>query len=334
MDLNERIDAFSKLGYWLHKDFLRNHESEISKAVLVNPWFTIDSIEKVIHIWAKQLTHKTLLSWLCRYNIKEKRKRDTVFVIMAGNIPLVGFHDFLTVLISGCNIVVKMSSNDNVLLSLIIKKLIKINNNFADRILIVDNITEKKIDAIIATGGNHSSNYFHYYFRDVKKIIRSNRTSLAILNGKETRDQLVSLADDVFSYFGLGCRNVSKLFLPKGFELDRLFDAFFSYRKVIDNRKYMNNYDYNKAVFLLGNNKFIENGFLILKEEVSLFSPVAVLYYEFYDNLNSVHEFIINNKDNLQCVISDSDISFGSAQNPNLWDYADGIDTMDFLSKI
>ena len=253
---------------------------------------------------------------------------------MAGNIPLVGFHDFISVLILGHKVVVKMSSSDNVLLKVIIEKLITIAPEFRDNISFIDDVKNRKFDGVIATGSDNSAQYFAYYFKGAKKIIRKNRRSVAVLDGSESAMQLKALADDVFAYFGLGCRNVSKLFLPRGYNLNRLFEAFFHYSHILEHKKYANNYDYNKAIFLMGSNKLVENGFLLMKEDKTLLSPVAMLYYEYYDNINTVDQFVLENADKLQCVVSKKDIPFGSSQHPNLWDYADGVDIVGFLSDL
>jgi hypothetical protein len=187
---------------------------------------------------------------------------------------------------------------------------------------------------VIATGSDNSAQYFEYYFKEAKKIIRKNRRSVAVLDGSESAMELKDLANDVFAYFGLGCRNVSKLFLPKGYDLNKLFEAFFPYSHLLENKKYVNNYDYNKAIFLMGSNKLVENGFLLMKEDKSLLSPVAMLYYEYYDDLHTVEQFIETNAEQLQCVVSKKDIPFGNTQQPNLWDYADGVDTVDFLREL
>ena len=253
---------------------------------------------------------------------------------MAGNIPLVGFHDLLSVLITGHRAVIKLSSNDKVLMRVIIERLLKIDPYFKSQIEFVENIKEKRFDAVITTGNDNSSKYFEYYFKDVKKIIRKNRRSIAVLTGEETNSELQGLADDVFSYFGLGCRNVSKIFLPEGYDLNRLFKVFYAYSGIIEHKKYANNYDYNKAIFLMGNNDLVENGFLLLKEDKSLLSPVAMLYYEYYTDVDLVQEFIKDNSDILQCVVSNEKTPFGHTQKPKLWDYADGVDTVEFLRNL
>ena len=234
-------------------------------------------------------------------------------------------------LVSGNNAVIKLSSDDNVLLPFIIKKLIEINPEFEQKIRFVEEIKNKKMDVVIATGSDVSAKYFDYYFKNAKKIIRKNRKSVAILDGTESKKELEELAIDVFAYFGLGCRNISKIFLPKGYKLDQLFEAFYPFQNVIEHKKYANNYDYNKAIYLMGSYEIIENGFLLLKEDISLKSPLAMLHYEYYSNLEKVEKFIAENRQKLQCVVSKNDIPFGQTQNPNLWDYADGEDTIALL---
>ena len=275
-----------------------------------------------------------LTSWLNPYKLNDCPSPKKVLIIMAGNIPLVGFHDLLTVLISGHKAIIKMSSSDNILLKVLIDKLINIDSAFKERIFLIDDLKDRKFDAIIATGSDNSAEYFEYYFKDTKRIIRKNRRSIAILSGNESEIQLKGLADDVFAYFGLGCRNVSKLFLPQGFDLNRLFKAFLPYSSVLEHKKYANNYDYNKAIFLMGSNTLVENGFLLMKEEKSLLSPVAMLYYEYFQDIITIDKYIEENQEKLQCIVSEEKIPFGSTQEPNLWDYADGVDTIDFLRML
>jgi len=333
MNLEERIQAFTKLGDYLKESFANEQELKIHEAKVKNQWFTIDNINNAISAWGDQLTDDTLNAWLSPYQLEEPKSQKKVLIVMAGNIPLVGFHDLLSVLIAGHRVVIKLSSNDKVLIPVVIESLLDIATSFKNKIEFIDDIKDKQFDAVITTGNDNSSKYFEYYFKDAKTIIRKNRRSIAVLSGSETKRELEGLANDVFSYFGLGCRNVSKVFLPKGYNLNKLFEAFYPYSKVVEHKKYANNYDYNKAVFLMGSNDLVENGFLLLKEDKSLLSPVAMLYYEYYTDINLVEKFVKNNADILQCVVSHDKIPFGHTQNPNLWDYADGVDTIEFLSK-
>ena len=334
MNLQARIQAFTKLGEYLKTDIYQEAEEQLHLAKVLNPWFTKENIEKALGAWHEQLKVDMLTAWLNPYKLQEVSIPKKVLIIMAGNIPLVGFHDFLTVLISGHKVVVKMSSTDNVLVKVLIEKLISIAPEFKESIDFIDDVKNRNFDGVIATGSDNSAQYFEYYFKRAKKIIRKNRRSVAVLDGSESAMELQGLANDVFAYFGLGCRNVSKLFLPKGFDLDNLFKAFYPYSDVVNHKKYGNNYDYNKAIFLMGSNDLIENGFLLMKEDKSLLSPVAMLYYEFYNDMNTVEQFVEENAEQLQCVVSKKDIAFGNTQKPNLWDYADGVDTVEFLRDL
>ena len=334
MNLQARIQAFTHLGEYLKTDIQQEAEGKLYSAEVLNPWFTKENIDKALNAWHEQLKVDMLTAWMSPYKLEEVASPKKVLIIMAGNIPLVGFHDFLTVLISGHNVVIKMSSTDNVLLRVLIEKLIAIAPPFKERISFIDDVKNRKFDAVIATGSDNSAQYFEYYFKGAKKIIRKNRRSVAVLDGTESEMELKGLANDVFAYFGLGCRNVSKLFLPKGFDLDNLFKAFYPYSHVVEHKKYGNNYDYNKAIFLMGSNDLIENGFLLMKEDKSLLSPVAMLYYEYYNDMHTVEQFMEENADQLQCVVSKKDIPFGNTQQPNLWDYADGVDTVEFLREL
>lgn len=334
MNLQARIQAFTKLGEYLKTDIYQEDEEQLHLAKALNPWFTKENIEKALGAWHEQLKVDMLTAWLNPYKLQEVSIPKKVLIIMAGNIPLVGFHDFLTVLISGHKVVVKMSSTDNVLVKILIEKLISIAPEFKESINFIDDVKNRNFDGVIATGSDNSAQYFEYYFKRAKKIIRKNRRSVAVLDGSESAMELQGLANDVFAYFGLGCRNVSKLFLPKGFDLDNLFKAFYPYSDVVNHKKYGNNYDYNKAIFLMGSNDLIENGFLLMKEDKSLLSPVAMLYYEFYNDMNTVEQFVEENAEQLQCVVSKKDIAFGTTQKPNLWDYADGVDTVEFLREL
>ena len=334
MNLQARVEGFANLGEYLRTSVHQDSAEELFSAEVLNPWFTKENIDNCLDYWSKQLEVGMLKSWLNPYKIKEPVSPKKVLLIMAGNIPLVGFHDFLTVLISGHKVVIKMSSSDKVLLKVLINKLTSIAPNFKNSIFFVDDLKKRDFDAVIATGSDNSAQYFEYYFKEVKKIIRKNRRSIAILDGSESDMELKGLSGDVFSYFGLGCRNVSKIFLPRGYNLNKLFKSFFQYSHLLKHKKYANNYDYNKAVFLMGSNKLIENGFLLMKEDKSLFSPVAMLYYEYYDNIHTIDQFVLDNAGKLQCVVSKKNVPFGSAQYPNLWDYADGIDTVEFMSEL
>jgi hypothetical protein len=301
-----------------------------------NGWYTPENVKFAIQSWATALTEENLDQWLSAYQIKELNPKN-IGLILAGNIPLVGFHDFLSVLISGHNVVIKTSSNDQFLLPFLTKYLIAIEPKLAQNISFVEGKLEN-FDAVIATGSNNTARYFEYYFKDKPSIIRKNRNSVAVLNGKETKEQLVALGEDIFRYFGLGCRNVSKLFVPKGYTFDAFFEAIFEYQDIIHYEKYANNYDYNKAVFLMSNFKLLDNGFLTIKEDDSYSSPISSVFYEYYDSIEEIQIRLESESEKIQCIVSnnliENRIAFGQTQRPNLWDYADNVDTISFLLTI
>jgi len=301
-----------------------------------NGWFTPEQVYFSIQSWAKALTEDNLNQWLSNYDFT-KIEPKKVGLVLAGNIPLVGFHDFLSVLISGHDVLVKTSSNDQHLLKFLAKYLIAIQPELNSKITFVEGKLEG-FDAVIATGSNNTARYFEYYFKDKPSIIRKNRNSVAVLDGTETHEDLVGLGEDIFRYFGLGCRNVSKLFVPKGYNFDNFFKAMYEFREVIQYEKYANNYDYNKAVFLMSNFQLLDNEFMTIKEDSSYSSPISSVFYEFYDNLNEVNSRLNNDLEQIQCIVSnnliENSVSFGQTQQPKLWDYADNVDTLSFLSKI
>ena len=301
-----------------------------------NGWYTPEHVYFSIQSWAKALTEDNLTKWTSVYAI-ENIKAKNVALILAGNIPLVGFHDFLTVLMTGHNVLIKTSSNDQYLLPFLAKYIIAVEPEFAEKITFVEGKLEN-FDAVIATGSNNTARYFEYYFKDKPSIIRKNRNSVAVLNGSESKEQLIALGEDIFRYFGLGCRNVSKLFVPKDYIFDPFFEAIFEYQDVIHYEKYANNYDYNKAVFLMSNFKLLYNGFLTLKEDSSYASPISSVFYERYETIADLQQRLINEKEQIQCIVSNglvqNSIAFGETQNPQLWDYADNVDTISFLLTI
>ena len=302
-----------------------------------NGWYTPEQVHFAIHSWAEALTEENIEKWLSAYSSefeKADKTEKTVALILAGNIPLVGFHDFLSVLITGNKALIKTSSNDQHLLPFLAKYLIFVDENLKDKITFVEGKLEN-FDIVIATGSNNTARYFEYYFKDKPSIIRKNRNSVAILNGKETHEELEALGEDIFRYFGLGCRNVSKLFVPKGYSFDAFFQAIFKYQDVIHYEKYANNYDYNKAVFLMSNFKLLDNGFLTLKEDPSYASPISSVFYESYENIEDLQARLEADAEQIQCIVSNdlaqNSISFGQTQKPRLWDYADNVDTITFL---
>ena len=298
-----------------------------------NGWYTPENVYFSIHSWAEALTAENLNQWLSSYIIPIQEPKN-VALILAGNIPLVGFHDFLSVLITGNNVLAKTSSNDQHLLPFLAKYLIAVQPELAQNIAFVEGKL-KGFDAVIATGSNNTSRYFEYYFKDKPSIIRKSRNSVAVMTGNETKEQLTALGEDIFRYFGLGCRNVSKLFVPKGYSFVPFFEAIFVYQDVIHYEKYANNYDYNKAVFLMSNFKLLDNGFLTLKEDKSHASPISSVFYEFYEDIDELKIRLQAEKEQIQCIVADDNIKdsvpFGQTQNPHLWNYADNTDTISFL---
>ena len=321
----------------LHNDlFFEDFKDLIQLSQSHNGWYTPENVYFAIQSWASALTEKNLDQWLSSY-VFEPNEPKNIGLILAGNIPLVGFHDFLSVLISGNKVLIKTSSNDQFLLPFLTQYLIAVEPELADNITFVEGKLEN-FDAVIATGSNNTARYFEYYFKDKPSIIRKNRNSVAVLNGEETREQLVALGEDIFRYFGLGCRNVSKLFVPKGYSFEAFFDAIFEYQDIIHYEKYANNYDYNKAVFLMSNFKLLDNGFLTIKEDSSYASPISSVFYEFYENLDDLQIQLTSETEQIQCIVSNNlikdSIDFGQTQRPNLWDYADNTDTISFLLTI
>lgn len=348
----QKINAFLELGLFLsqfnNKQNVRNQNvkhnklfydrflNSIETSVLHNAWFTRENVIFCIENWANALTENNLKKWLSKYNFTEKEPK-TVALIMAGNIPLVGFHDFMCVLLSENKVLVKLSSNDKLLLPIVAQYLIAINPDFENYIA----FSEEKLNnfnAVIATGSNNTARYFEYYFGNKPNIIRKNRNSVAVLTGNESKEMLEKLADDIFIYFGLGCRNVSKLFVPTGYNFDLFFNAIFNYKHLLEYQKYANNYDYNKAVFLMSLFPILDNGFITLKEDSGYSSPIASVFYEYYNDSNEVKIRLENDKEHIQCIVSnniiENSVAFGHTQKPNLWDYADNVDTMAFLLSI
>lgn len=331
------LDKNTKDETVLHNDlFFDDFIDVIKLSQSHNGWFTQDQVYHSIQSWAIALQEENLNKWLSKYDFSEVEPK-TVGLILAGNIPLVGFHDFLSVLISGHNVLVKTSTNDQHLIKFLAKYLIAFSPEIENCITFTDGKLEN-FDAVIATGSNNTARYFEYYFKDKPNIIRKNRNSVAVLNGKETQEDLVNLGEDIFRYFGLGCRNVSKLFVPKDYNFDAFFKAIYEYKDVIFYEKYSNNYDYNKAVFLMSNFKLLDNEFLTLKEDTSYASPISSVFYERYENIEDIKKKLEKDAGQIQCVVSngviENSIPFGKTQQPELWDYADNVDTLLFLNKL
>jgi hypothetical protein len=353
--LDDRIKVFEKLGQIfeiylesetsLEKPASQNDPSQIlNKAIkeagILNPWFDRQNVITAFSAISRNLNRDNLNSWL--------KDRDpglflpkaplTVGVIMAGNIPLSGFHDFLSILITGHKFIGKLSSRDDQLLPAIAKLVSLIDEELGHNAV----FTEDKlsgIDAIIATGSDNTYRYFDYYFGRYPHIFRKNRNGVAILKGNETPDQITALGEDIFTYFGLGCRSVSKIFIPPGYDMNKFIEALEKYSYVIGHNKYMNNYQFYRSVYLLNKIPHSDNGFLLLKQDETHHSPTGVLYYEYYQSLESLIKRLSMDRDLLQCIVSDKinglkTIPFGKVQFPELWDYADDINTIDFLINL
>ena len=349
MSLENRIKGFVQLGLFL-KQFKTETKNEalaslnnkfydsFNELILsqksYNGWFDSLNVMNAIDAVANSLSAEKLIKWLADYTIKNDSKK-RIGVIMAGNIPLVGFHDFLSVLISGHAIQAKLASGDNTLIPKVAEILIAIEPDFESKIQFVEKL--ENFDAVIATGSDNTARYFTQYFGKYPHIIRKNRNSIAIVNEADDMQDLAPLGKDIFLYYGLGCRSVSKLYFPKGFKIDTFFEAILEgFQEVTQNNKYANNYDYNKAVYLMGSNQLLDNGFLLLKEESSFVSPVGVINYEFYNSLRDLEEELEQQKETIQCIVSSTNtplttLAFGESQCPGLHDYADGVDTLAFL---
>jgi hypothetical protein len=348
MNLEQRLQSFEILSVFL-QDFLNNEnnprkswyskfENAINESFLFNGWFTKENVLKSISGIAYILNKRNLEQ--LRINSVEVKQPKTIAVIMAGNIPAVGFHDLACVLLSGNKVLIKLSSDDKIIIPFLLEVLIDIEPNFKDYILFSQNKLES-FDAVIATGSNNSSNYFAYYFGKYPHIIRKNRNSVAVLDGKENKADFLKLGADIFNYYGLGCRNVSKLFVPKNYSFDHFFESIFEFARVIENKKYANNYEYNRAIYLMTQEKFLDNNFLIIKHENKLLSsPIGVLFYEEYEQLNDLENHILSISDQIQCVASTIEfnqftkVNLGETQSPGFFDYPDGVDVMKFLNEI
>lgn len=320
--------------YILHPDTDLQKGCQISERN--NPWFTKEYIDKALQSIGNMLNEQDTTKWLSRIPPCKVAKK--VGLILAGNIPLVGFHDVLCVLASGHHALIKLSSQDNMLLPILLQKLSDLDPSIAQQYTFVERL--EKFDAVIATGSNNSSRYFEYYFGKVPHIIRKNRNSVAIISGQETPQDFQLLGNDIFDYFGLGCRNVSKIYVPKNYNFSPMLDEFQIFTDVAKHNKYLNNYEYNKSIFLVNNIPHLDTGFLLITQNKSLASAISVLHYEEYEN--NPLPMLETEQDKIQCLVSNivepstkiSCVSFGQTQQPEIWDYADGINTIDFLKSI
>lgn len=345
MEIKQGINAFVQCGLFIKRHF---NESEwkadekglheglnqlINTAYSYNGWFIKDFIKESLLNIADMLGRESLENFT--KNISAPKQPKTIALIMAGNIPMVGFHDLLCVILSGNKALIKLSSDDNVLMPFFIKLLEHYEPEIAKQIrFTTGKLTE--FDAVIATGSDNTAKYFEYYFGKYPNIIRKNRTSVAILTGNESKEDLKNLGRDIFLYFGLGCRNVSKLLVPENYVFDGLFEAVFDYKYVVDNKKYGNNYDYNRTIYLLNDEKFLDNNFLIIKPDKGLFSPVSVLFYENYKNETELNNWLTEHKNSIQCIVGTGKnrTPFGYSQQPVITEFADGVNTLEFLVNL
>lgn len=321
-------------GSALNKDEFDAFQDMIETHHHSNGWFTPENIRRALLAWSDALNEANLTRWIGAYDLEDPADKKKIAIICAGNIPMVGFHDVLTVLITGHVAYIKLSSDDNKLIPAVLNIYAKLNPDESASYALADQILSGH-QAVIATGSNNTSRYFNYYFRDIPHIIRKSRTSVAILRGNETPDELAQLGHDIFDYFGLGCRNVSKVFLPEGYDINKLIEAIYNFHPIINHNKYANNYDYNKAVWLLNRENLLDNGFMLFKQDDDSFaSPTGSLYFGYYGNESVLKDMLATRAEELQCIVGKNEIPFGKSQSPQLWDYADHVDTVRFLSGL
>lgn len=330
------IIALKKLS-----DFMVNPSPEFENLILSasnsNAWFTEEEIKRALKALHAMLNPADLQTWFDTIRITEHPKK--VGLILAGNIPLVGFHDVLSVIVTGNIALIKLSSSDDKLLPALLKELVHIEPALESQLVYVERL--KDFDAVIATGSNNTSRYFDFYFGKVPNIIRKNRNSVAVLTGAESPEEIALLGHDIFDYFGLGCRNVSKIYIPEGYEIKHFFEPLESFQGIINHFKYNNNYDYNKSIYLVNQARHFDNGFVLLKQDAAMSSPLAVLYFDYYQDLQTLKQQLLEQETDIQCVVSTADLklntpvlAYGQSQQPRLWDYADNVDTIAFLNSL
>jgi len=340
LTLEKRIKAFSTLGEIMLEGAAGKKSgvssiftSLINELEESNPWFTPDNVKLAIESIGESLSDGNLNLLMARYpQLKVPVKPGNVGIVMAGNIPLVGFHDLMSVLLTGNNAIAKVSSKDDKLMRAVTETLIKAEPGFCNCIRLTSD-TLSGFDSVIATGSDNSSRYFEYYFRGYPSIIRHNRNSIAFIDGNETEEEIKDLSTDIFSYFGLGCRNVSKLYLPAGYNINKMISCWDVYEKLREHSKYAANYDHSKAIMIVNRQPFIDSGFILLRQDNSLTPPMAVLNYEFYESDDKVKTEFNNLRERIQCITGHGFTPFGLAQKPFLWDFADDVDTILFLLK-
>jgi hypothetical protein len=333
MNIERRITAFASLGDFVLKNPVSLQEI-VNKTFIYNTWFTIDNINQALQNIAIEFLNKEKLeNWISGYGSKITiHDTKTIAIVAAGNIPMVAFHDILCVLISGNKLQLKLSEKDQYLLPFLLEQLIVIEPDFKELISIQFKL--EKFDAIIATGSNNTAKHFAYYFGKYKNIIRRNRNSVAILTGEETKEDIENLGHDIFDYFGLGCRNVSKIFVPENYDLYSLKDSLSKHIGVNQHNQYMNNLDYQRTLYLMNQTPLIDIDFINIVENESLHSPISCLHVERYKTLEDVKKIIAEQSENIQCVVGKDYLEFGKSQQPGLSDYADNVDTMEFILNL
>ncbi len=336
MDINARIKLLDRLG-----SIIRSEDSWVNKisqsAYIENPWFTPKNCLLALeHIARAHLNEEAILKWIAPYNLNTIEPKN-IGLVLAGNIPLVGWHDVMSTFISGHRSVIKFSSKDSILIKALIDRMAVLDARSASYFKVVERLDH--IDAVIATGGNTAATYFKYYFGKYPHIIRKNRSSIAILDGQENETDLALLSDDIFTYFGLGCRSVSKLYVPDGYQFDTLFESSLEHAHIIDHNKYKNNFDYNNAIYLLSQRAFLTNNIFILLQDSALSSRIACVHYEHYSDIDLLSQGLAQQARDIQCITSKNDVAgldvipLGTCQRPELDQYADAIDTLHFLTN-
>ncbi len=342
MHLQQRIELLAELGHYLRTGGDEALDQAIQQSYFENKWFTEENTRKALKAIAEAfLDQSKLEAWAAQYPIKDTDfPSKTVGLVMAGNIPLVGFHDWLCVFVAGHRAKVKLSDKDKRLLPLLLKKMGEWKHeSWAYTEFVQEGEYLTGIDAVIATGSNNTARYFEQYFAKYPNIIRRNRNAVAVLSGMESAAEMYALGEDIFSYFGLGCRNVSKLYVPHGYQFDALLEALHEYRELVLHDKYKNNFDYNFTLYILNNIPHLNNGCLLLREESGLQARIASVHYEYYDDLQEIDQLLAAKREEIQCVVSQVKVNgfdiipFGKSQEPSLTDYPDGVDVMDFLAK-
>jgi hypothetical protein len=338
VSISQRIDFLSLLSERLQDSESLNELIQTNQNS--NPWFVPVFCKSAVDALLNKLLLKSnLQQWVTSYNLKDDFfVPKTIAIIMAGNIPLVGFHDFLCAYILGASMKIKLSSKDDVLFKFVFNELCSIDNTLFESVSFIEKM--EGFDAVIATGSDNTNRYFEYYFKKYPHVLRKNRNSIAVLSGDESEEELNLLADDIFMYFGFGCRNVSKLYVPVNYDITRLFPHFKKYAWMHQHSKYMNNYDYNRTLLLLNNTPHFSDDVVMLEEKEAIASPVSEVYFEYYENTIALEEKLLVLSDKIQCVVTNlsmsvsSKVGFGKTQQPALWDYADGVDTLKFLIEL